>query len=60
MRIDKIDDIMFLCQNGPDIMNTEADEMLFLAVELFVKLKPRRFEQLTYGNNPNAKAVKLA
>ena len=55
----KIDDAMFLFQNGPAIMTPEADEMLRLAVERFAAKKPRQFDALTYGNNSEAKAVHL-
>ncbi len=40
-------------------MTPEADEMLRLAVERFAAKKPRRFDALTYGNNPNKKAAHL-
>ena len=33
--------------------------MISMAVDRFSRIKSRHFDQLTYGNNPDAKAVKL-
>jgi len=57
---EKVDDLMFLFQNGPDLMSPEADEMIKKAVEHFASVKPRRFDRMTYGQTPNAsKPVRL-
>ena len=55
----KVDDLFFILMNGPDEATGEADRVINLAVDLFSRTKPRRFDELTYGNNPNAKAVRL-
>jgi hypothetical protein len=54
-----VDDLFFTRMNGPDETTGEADEVICLAVDRFSQIKSHRFDQLTYGNNPSAKAVKL-
>ena len=57
---EKVDDLMFLFQNGPELMSPEADDMISKAVEHFSSIKSRRFDLMTYGQTPNAtKPVKL-
>ena len=55
----KVDDLMFIQQNGPEVMSPEADQLIADAVVLFQNKKPRRFDSMNYGKNPHAKSVRL-